>query len=398
MKLVQQLDNDAVIKNQVYYTNYNFDLFSNFTFYLKDSINGDQIEQFEGRNMYGYNGSYTKNNYFGSVKLSSEAGIQLRYDDVGTIGLSHTKKRFGLIDRPALGQISQFNGAAYLDETLKFGGKLTINAAVRYDQFRFGYVNKLDSVYNHKVQTKGIASPKFSLFYNITRNFQLYAKAGTGFHSNDTRVAVAQNGQKILPRALGSDLGIIIKPVKNLWINAAVWIIDLEQEFIYVGDDAVVEAGGYTRRYGADFSARYQLLKWLFIDTDVNYTIPRTLNVETSQSYIPLAPTFTSIGGISAIFRNGLQTSLRYRWVGDRPANETNTVIAMGYKVIDLVVNYKRPKYAVGFSVENLLNTTWNEAQFDTESRLKNETAPVSELHFTPGTPFFLKGSLTYYF
>ena len=48
--------------------------------------------------------------------------------------------------------------------------------------------------------------------------------------------------------------------------------------------------------------------------------------------------------------------------------------------------------------VENLFNTEWNETQFATESRLQNEPEPVEEIHFTPGTPFFLKGVLTYTF
>lgn len=49
-------------------------------------------------------------------------------------------------------------------------------------------------------------------------------------------------------------------------------------------------------------------------------------------------------------------------------------------------------------SVCGLLNSEWNQAQFDTESRLPNEPEPVSELHFTPGTPFFLKGFVSYRF
>lgn len=60
--------------------------------------------------------------------------------------------------------------------------------------------------------------------------------------------------------------------------------------------------------------------------------------------------------------------------------------------IFDAVANYKLNKYiSIGLSAENLLDTEWNQAQFDTETRLKNETEPVSELHFTPGTPFFLK-------
>ncbi|MES2514459.1 MAG: TonB-dependent receptor, partial [Bacteroidota bacterium] len=88
----------------------------------------------------------------------------------------------------------------------------------------------------------------------------------------------------------------------------------------------------------------------------------------------------------------------RYRYVGDRPANEDNSVTAKGYNVFDAVINLTRPRYAIGITMENLANIEWNEAQFDTESKLKNETQSVSELHYTPGTPFFIKGSLTFFF
>jgi hypothetical protein len=40
------------------------------------------------------------------------------------------------------------------------------------------------------------------------------------------------------------------------------------------------------------------------------------------------------------------------------------------------------------------LNTKWNETQFATESRLKEEPNSVEEIHFTPGTPFFMKALL----
>ncbi|HZG01797.1 MAG TPA: TonB-dependent receptor, partial [Chitinophagales bacterium] len=91
----------------------------------------------------------------------------------------------------------------------------------------------------------------------------------------------------------------------------------------------------------------------------------------------------------------GLNASLRYRFIDSRPANETNSVTAKGYFLIDGVVNYVRPRFEIGISAENITNEEWNQAQFDTESRLFDEAEPVSELHYTPGTPFFLKGMLT---
>jgi len=82
----------------------------------------------------------------------------------------------------------------------------------------------------------------------------------------------------------------------------------------------------------------------------------------------------------------------------DRPANENNSITAKGYFLLDGSFNYTQPKYEIGLSLENILNVDWNEAQFATTSQLKNETTPVTELNFTPGTPFFFKAKLAVFF
>lgn len=391
-------DNGGVFKNQLFFSNYNFELYSNFTFFLEDSINGDQIRQKEKRNIYGYNGSFYKFTKLAGKRLRSEAGVQLRYDAVKDIELSHTAQRKITLNRLALGQLNETNAGLYVDETLSLTERLVINAGVRFDQFQFEYVNDLDTVYERKIKANNIISPKLNLYYTFNQNVQFYIKTGTGFHSNDTRVVVADSVATTLPLAVGADVGMFFKPVKRLLVNAAVWGLDLEQEFVYVGDAAVVEPSGYTRRYGVDLSFRYQMLDWLYLDMDANYTVPRSVDDPEGHNFIPLAPTLTSIGGLTTKFKNGLSAGLRYRYVGDRPANEDNTVTAKGYLLYDAVINFTKAKYALGVSMENLTNINWNEAQFDTESKLKHETTSVSELHFTPGTPFFIKGSLTFFF
>ena len=397
--LTKLAKNGGIIKNQLYYVNYNFELFSNFTFYLNDSINGDQIKQAEKRNIYGYNNSYTKNNYIFNKKVKSEIGIQLRQDIIKNSELSHTANRKTLINPISLGQITESNAGVYLDETIYLTEKLIINAGIRLDVFQHEYINDLETVYNKRVKSNHIISPKLNLFYNFTNNCQLYLKTGTGFHSNDTRVVVSNSSTlTTLPRALGMDIGLFFKPIKRMLINTAFWALDLEQEFVYVGDAAVVEPSGYTRRYGADLSVRYQLFNWLYLDFDGNYTVPRLLHDSIEKNFIPLAPTLTSIGGITTKFKNGLNAGLRYRFVGDRPANSDNSVVAKGYGLLDGVVNFVKSKYAIGIIFENILNSNWNEAQFDTKSKLKTENKPVSELHFTPGTPFFIKGNVTLFF
>jgi hypothetical protein len=219
-----------------------------------------------------------------------------------------------------------------------------------------------------------------------------------GFHSNDARVVIAQKAQNTLPKAYGTDAGVFIKPIKNILINAALWQIRLQQEFVYVGDEAVVEPSGRTQRYGVDVSLRCQALPWLYADFDGNYSHGRFIKDAEGQNYIPLAPTFTSIGGLTASFKDGLKASLRYRYVSDRPANEDNSVSAQGYFLLDGAITYTKQKFQLSLNATNILNRNWNEAQFDTETRLQGEQSGVSGLCFTPGDPIFFKTGITFFF
>jgi outer membrane receptor protein involved in Fe transport len=81
-----------------------------------------------------------------------------------------------------------------------------------------------------------------------------------------------------------------------------------------------------------------------------------------------------------------------------RQANEDNSLVAKGYFVTDLNLNYDYKSLSFGISVENIFDTEWNETQFATESRLQNESQSVTEIHFTPGTPRFFKGRIRYSF
>jgi len=49
-------------------------------------------------------------------------------------------------------------------------------------------------------------------------------------------------------------------------------------------------------------------------------------------------------------------------------------------------------------TLDNLLDTAWNEAQFATTSRLQGEPGPVTELNFTPGAPRTIQVGVDYRF
>ena len=211
-------------------------------------------------------------------------------------------------------------------------------------------------------------------------------------------MVVAQGGRETLPAAYGADLGVIWKPARQLFVNASLWYLFLEQEFVYVGDEGVVEPSGRSQRFGMDLSLRYQPKPWLFLYTDLNYAFARSIDEAEGADYIPLAPDLTATGGLTVRHPSGFAGGFQFRYLGDRPANEDNSIVADGYFITDVNLDYAFKRFNLGVAVENVFNTAWKETQFATESRLSNEVFSVEEIHFTPGTPFFLKARVEYNF
>lgn len=388
---------NSIIKNKIFLNEYNFELYSNFTFFLEDPINGDQIKQKENRLIYGFNSDYNKAFSGEKIKGIWQAGISLRNDQINNNELSHTLNRTTVLHSIKLGDINETNLTAYAGTDITIN-KWTFNPSVRLDYFDFQYNDKLSDTYKTQEENKATVSPKLNILYTPLSKIQLYLKMGKGFHSNDTRVVVEQKGHEILPSAYGFDAGFIWKPTPKMLFNFAYWYLYLKQEFVYVGDAGIVEPSGKTRRQGFDLSYQYQPFSWVYWNVDANYTHARSIEAPKGQNYIPLAPDFTFVSGLNFIFKSGLYGGLNLRHLGNRPANEDYSITAKGYTVADFNIGYRWKSITLGIQVQNLFNTVWNETQFATESRLQNEPNSIEEIHFTPGTPFFLKGMIQYNF
>ena len=196
----------------------------------------------------------------------------------------------------------------------------------------------------------------------------------------------ASRGERILPRALGAELG-----VRRSWtsgsVGLAAWLTDLQSELVFIGDEGATEASGATRRVGIDAEARLRIVPWLWADADLNLARGRFRNAPDNEDLIPLAPTLTSTGGLLTQGKSPLSAGIRYRLIGARAADETNTVRARQSHVWEAFAAWQRGPVRFGAAIDNLFDAEWNEAQFATTSRLRGEARPVTELHFTPGSP-----------
>lgn len=389
------LPDGATVNSDFYLSYYTFDLFSDFTFQLNDPEHWDEINQKEKRIVAGGHTDYNNHFHIGDETWKWSAGAGFRYDHIMDIALYHTQNRHQL-GTYSLGDIDESNMFGFAGMEINLG-PVMINPSLRVDWFHFNYADKTAEIYDDKGTAQAFISPKLNITYNPSRNLQLYLKGGRGFHSNDARVVVVENGKNVLPQALGADFGMHWKPFANVAVNAALWYLHLNQEFVYVGDEAIVEPSGKSRRMGLDVGFRWEIVKNLYLQVDYTYSNARMTEEAKGENYIPLAPVNTLLGGIS--YKNKhISAGIHTRWISNRPANEDYSLTAKGYCITDANVSYTWRKFTVGAIAENLFNTKWREAQFATETLIPGDSQPITDICFTPGTPLALRAFVTFTF
>ena len=385
--------NKANLESRAYFTHYDFLLFSNFTFFAQNLEKGDQIKQKENRNLFGLSTRFSKDISLKEVPFLFTAELGLRNDLINANELSRTFQKTTNIENIKLGVVNELNTYLNTDLTFQFN-KWSIIPGLRADVFNFQYNNRLNAEQSSLSQV--LLSPKVSFLYQQSDRQQFYLKAGTGYHSNDSRSVVLS--QNAVPRSLGTDLGTILKPNSKFLLHTTFWYLYLQQEFVYVGDEGIVEPSGRTQRLGVDVSARYQFNSYFFFDTDATYAHARSIDDASGQNFIPLAPIFTFTGGVSMVNFKRFSGGIHSRILGKRPANEDYSLTAKGYAILDANLSYAFKKAIFGLEIQNVLNSQWNETQFATASRLRGEKDITEEIHFTPGTPFMLRAKLSFGF
>jgi len=417
-------NSDSGFDLTTYLVRFEMRLFNDFTFFLTDPINGDLIEQNDDRIYGGVLARYHKTLHWKEAAFTTTFGMGGRYDSMN-VSLYHDDS-----DRQHLptcygeplfcddADIGQANLFLYGEENARLTPWLRAVLGVRGDLFSWNVVDQRaaplpDALPTTGLVEKSIVDPKLAIVFSPRSNLDIYLDGGGGFHSNDARAIIAVNGTGALPRAWGAEVGARVNLWNRLALSSALWFLYLEEEVTFDPDIDADAPNPPTRRYGIDFSARWDIYHhWLFADADfmaahVQYTT--TLNDDGLSAEgvpqtiggldVPLAPTETLTAGITAEFPFGLDARLSLRQMDDHPANYTGTEIAYGYALLDFTSSYRWRFMRFALSIENLLNTPWREGQFDYVSRLPGEPlAGVEETDYTPGDPFNVLGSVTFFF
>lgn len=421
-----------------YFTQYNFKLYSNFTYFLVDTVNGDMIEQNEHRSMQGINANYKfKTSWLGFRQLNKIGGGYR--GDLIDIQLWHSPNRIRM-NQYTNDLIDEQNLNAWYQQEFIFSSKFRVVWGLRHDYFTFSKDDKagssLDSINNGLPHASGVASqsvfsPKINFIISPVKHFDVFLNFGQGFHSNDARDAVigarvkelsntwkneglssdqintrlsnynfdpGMQNTGTLPKATGAEIGVKSRWFNRLHLSVSAWYLHLDKEFVYSGDGGMAELSDPTQRLGIDAEARLSILSWLWADVDISSAKATIMNLPKGENFVPLAPTLTASGGISVIREQGFSGSIRFRHLNNRPANEDNSVVALGHTLYNASLAYTYQQFTFAVNAENLLNSDWNEAQFATETRLKGETTSTTDLCYTPGNPRNVQFSISYKF
>lgn len=405
--LVQDLGPGTLTVNG-YAFRYRLDLFSNFTYFLDDPVNGDQFEQSDKRNVFGGDISYEVDTQLFGLEFHNEIGAQTRYDDIDDVGLYLTRARTRL-ETTTVSDVKEWIGSGYAQTGVHLTSWLRVNAGVRFDSINFDVVNNNPA--NTGKASDTLISPKGALVFGPWAKTEFFINAGQGFHSNDARGATQtidpRSGDSVNPvtplaPARGIDLGVRTAIIPKVQVAASLFRLRSDSELVYVGDAGTTEAFGSTERYGGELSIYWKPAKGLVVDGDVAYTSARFRDQQLDEDgnpigkRVPQAIQGVATLGVTYTSPRGWDTAFRFRYFGPRPLTEDNSVKSASTTIVSVGAGYRvTPRFKISGQINNLFNSKDHDIDYFYTSRLQGEAPEgVDDIHFHPIEP--INGRVTF--
>ncbi|MDD2785125.1 MAG: TonB-dependent receptor [Sulfuricurvum sp.] len=318
-------DNRVTTKANAYIIDYGLDLFSNFTYFLNDPVNGDQFQQKESRIIAGGNiGQVRVGSIFGMDSIASY-GLQVRHDSVD-VALNHTKSRSWL-NTMTSDKVKITTAALYYQNELSLSDKVRMIPGIRFDTYCFNVESDVNSA-NSATKYASIASPKLNFIFGPWEETQFFLNGGYGFHSNDARgISASSNPATPLVRTKGAEIGIQNRSITGLETSLAFWMMDSDSELVFAGDTGGTEPTGKSRRQGIEWANYWTPSDWFILDADVAVSQARYKYPDiTGGKYVPEAIEKVVSVGISINDYNDWFGGMRLRYFGSRALIEDNSV------------------------------------------------------------------------
>jgi hypothetical protein len=385
----------SVTRATAYGFRYDLNLFSNFTYFLDDPENGDQFEQADSRFVSGARVTHRRLGDWLGRTVQQTFGAQLRNDDIGTVGLYHTAARARL-STVREDDVVQTSASAFYQNQYQWTPYVRTELGLRGDLYRFRVRSDIDV--NSGADVAGIVSPKGGIVFGPFSGTELYANAGTGFHSNDARGATIAvdpaTGDPVsrvtpLARATGAEVGLRTVALPRTQLTFTLWTLGLASELLFVGDAGTTEASRPSRRTGIELTAYHSPTSWLTLDADVAVSRARFTDADPTGDRIPGSVQTVISAGVAVNQWKGMFGSARLRYFGPRPLIEDGSVRSRGTSLVNLQAGCRFPNaMRLVVDVFNLLDARASDIDYFYTSRLPGEpSGGIDDVHVHPALP-----------
>lgn len=384
-----QLDGDAW-RGGIYAQHYDWRMISNFSYFLEDPVNGDELEQAEALWTYG---GRLEHNLNLSPTISLLVGGETRYDDIGNVALYHTFQG-GRIGTTSKFAVEELSAALYAEATWKPNEKLTVFGGLRGDSYSFR-VRPLGGASWTGQADDSIVLPKAGVSYIIKPGLAVYANWGQGFHSNDARgVTNPTTPQPGLVRGEGEEVGVRYERPR-LILTASYWWMQNKSELIFVGDSGTVEPSNASERRGIEVTAFWRPLPGLAIDGVYTHNHARFTDSPGAE-FIPGA--LKSSGELGVTYTHEKwNAGVRYRVMGVHPLIEDNSFTSRPTKIVNLRVGWTPgEKYELYGELLNAFASKGDDIEYYYESYLPqiDTNGPVSDIHSRAVEPRMIRAGV----
>lgn len=384
---------------------YELDLYSNFTYFLDDPVDGDQIQQEDdGRTVLGANLAHVQplgdsgDSGGAGRRHTLTLGLQTRADLLD-VALRRTEERSPL-ETVRGDEATQWSTGAFAEIESRWSADIRTVLGLRGDYYSFDVTSDLAA--NSGTADDAILSPKASVIYSPGERTELYLSGGLGFHSNDARGTVQSiepgTGAAVDPvdplvPSRGAEVGLRTTLVDGWRSTLAAWTIDLDSELLFVGDAGTTEASGASRRFGITWTNFYRITPRLSADLDIALTRARFSDEPDGQDRIPGALENVVTAGLTwEPEESGPYAALRFRHFGEYALVEDDSRRAPPASLFNLSAGWAFGDLRIGASVLNLFDEVASDIQYWYASRLPGEPASgVEDVHFHPVEPLQLR-------
>jgi hypothetical protein len=385
-----------------YTIDYDLSLFSNFTYFLDDPVDGDQFEQLDDRTVTGGDLSYS---FPGRSRTAHMVGVMLRHDDIGDVGLFRTAnlERLSAVRRDSVDELAF--GVYYSGET-RWTDRLRTTLGVRVDRFDFDVASDLAA--NSGSASDSIVAPKANVIYAVSSDTELYLSAGKGFHSNDARgttitvdPSTGDPADPVSPLVASHqfEFGFRTFVDRRFNVSAALWYLELDSELLFIGDAGNTEASRPSERYGLEVPFYYRPTDRLTLDLELAFTKSQFADFDPAGDEIPGAIDRVVAAGITFDDPNGWYGSVRLRHLGPRPLIEEGSARSDASTLVNAALGFRRDRLDVRLDLLNVFDSDDHDIAYFYGSRLPGEPDDgVEDLHFHPFEPRMLRAYLNWRF